>query len=366
MSTFNLPDLGEGLHDAEIIEWHVAPGDEVKAGQTLISVETDKAVIDIPSPRDGKIIGIHGEPGLHIDVGAPLLEYDDSGRPDNGALVGKLPTEGQTPPKTGTATPAPDTHRVKATPAVRARARSLGIDLASVAATGPSGQVTAADLDHAAGEQGKAGGETLRGPRRAMALNMAQAHGDIACATVTDDAIVPNWSAKTDVTILLVRAVATAAKAVPILNAWFDGQAVSRTLHDHVHVGVAVDTPEGLFVPVLRDADTRSATELRQDLDRLKETIVSRTISHDNLRGPTITVSNFGTIGGRYAALMLLPPQVAILGAGAAAERVVAMDGKPAVCPTLPLSLTFDHRAVTGGDAARFLAIAKEFLEQNQ
>jgi pyruvate dehydrogenase E2 component (dihydrolipoamide acetyltransferase) len=153
---------------------------------------------------------------------------------------------------------------------------------------------------------------------------------------------------------------------VPALNVWFDGQERTVTQHNHVHVGVAVDTPDGLFVPVLRDADTSSVTDLRHDLDRFKSELVARTISHDDLRGPTITLSNFGTLGGRYAALALLPPQVAILGAGAVADRVVAKDGTPVVCRTQPLSLTFDHRAVTGGEAARFLAAIKEYLEDSR
>lgn len=366
MSSFKLPDLGEGLHDAEIIEWHVAPGDQVKAGQTLVSVETDKALVDIPSPRDGKIESIHGDPGLHIAVGASLVDFDDSDTADNGALVGRLPDEESAPLKTETVPTFPKAQRIKATPAVRARARSLGIDLETVTASGPDGQVTGADLDLVAATEGTSGTESLRGARRAMALNMAQAHSQVACATVTDDAIVSHWSEKTDVTILLVKAVATAAKAVPVLNSWFDGQALSRTPHEEVHVGVAVDTAEGLFVPVLRNAATREAGALRDDLDRLKAAIASRTISHDDLRGPTITISNFGTLGGRYAALSLLPPQVAILGAGAIADRVIGKDQKPVVCATLPLSLTFDHRAATGGDAARFLAATKEYLEKSE
>lgn len=366
MSVFNLPDLGEGLHDAEIVEWHVAAGDRVEAGQTLVSVETDKAVVDIPSPHAGKILQIQGEPGVHVAVGAPLVEFDDGVRTDSAALVGRLPIENREPQKAETRHARPAPARIKATPAVRARARSLGIDLSAVTATGRDGQVTAADLERLVPEEAGSVTAPLHGPRRAMALNMARAHSEVSPATVTDDAVVPHWTDETDVTILLVKAVATAAGIVPALNVWFDGEALAITQHHHVHVGVAVDTADGLFVPVLRDADTRSVTELRHDLDRFKGQITARTISHDDLRGPTITLSNFGILGGRYAALALLPPQVAILGAGTVADRVVAKDGKPVVCRTQPLSLTFDHRAITGGEAARFLVAVREYLEESR
>lgn len=363
MSVFNLPDLGEGLHDVEIVEWHVAPEDRVEAGQTLVSVETDKAVVYIPAPRAGKIVKIYGKAGERLDVGTPLAEFDDGERRDAGALVGSLPeASGRSRPQI-TGHPAPPPSRFKATPAVRAQARALGIELASVSATGPEGQVTQADLHRTVEQQGLSVQEPLRGPRRAMAINMARAHAEVASATVTDDAVVQHWSSRTDVTVLLVRAIADAAKTVPGLNAWLAGPALSCARHDHVHVGVAVDTSDGLFVPVLRDADTRSAAELRRDLNRFKQEIAARTISPADLRGATFTLSNFGMIAGRYAALALMPPQVGILGAGAIAERVVAIDGEPAVRHTLPLSLTFDHRAVTGGEAARFLAAIIKNLE---
>lgn len=384
MSVFQLPDLGEGLHDAEIIQWHVAAGDHVEAGQTLVSVETDKAVVDIPSPWAGTIAQTHGEAEQHVEVGAPLVEFADGDRPDAGALVGRLPA-GNHGPKTTSVSPSPPARatpstraipppgqaRIKATPAVRAQARRLGIDLASVTGTGAEGQVTAADLEGASqapGGDGSPGGpasETLRGPRRAMARNMARAHAEIAAATVTNDAVVPNWTGQTDVTILLAKAVAAGVLAAPALNAWFDGHALSRTLHDHVDIGIAMDTEDGLFVPVLRDVAGRGMDELRDDLNRFKTQIAARNISPDDLRGATISLSNFGMIGGRHAALVVMPPQVAILGVGAISERVVAIDGEPAVRRVLPLSLTFDHRAVTGGEAARFLAACLEMLEKN-
>jgi pyruvate dehydrogenase E2 component (dihydrolipoamide acetyltransferase) len=197
-----------------------------------------------------------------------------------------------------------------------------------------------------------------------MARNMARAHAEVAATTVTDEALVDHWDETTDVTVLLVRAMVAACSAEPALNAWFDGHNLTRILHRHVDVGVAMDTDEGLFVPVLRGAEGKDAAVLRSDLNRLKEIVSTRKARPEDLTGQTVTLSNFGVIGGRHAALMVLPPQVAILGAGGVAPRVVAVDGRPAVRLTLPLSLTFDHRAVTGGEAARFLATVIATLQR--
>jgi len=365
MSVFNLPDLGEGLHDAEIVAWQVKPGDAVKSGDTLVSVETDKAVVDIPSPQSGVVVRTHGAPGAHLAVGAPLVEFADGGGTDEGALVGRLPTGKKGPPSAAPVRPAPaTTQRVKATPAVRAQARRLGVDLAAIVPSGPDGHVTSADVERAVSGTAAGAAEPLRGPRRAMARNMARAHAEVAATTVTDEAIVDHWDATTDVTVLLIRAIVAGCAAAPALNAWFDGHGMTRVLHRHVDLGIAMDTEEGLFVPVLRDVGTPDAVALRAELDRLKAAVAARRVTPDDLRGQTITLSNFGVIGGRHAALMVMPPQVAILGAGGVAPRVVAVDGKPMVRRTLPLSLTFDHRAVTGGEAARFLTAVIGSLER--
>lgn len=366
MKIFNLPDLGEGLHDVEIIEWHVAPGDWVEAGQTLASVETDKAVVDIPAPYAGRITQIFGAEGSHLSVGAPLAQFEDRDKEETGAIVGTVSGQRKSGKPTEKMRAAATQGTVKALPAIRARARELGVDLSAVTPTGSEGQVTDADLERAIAEKSGGAGESLRGPRRAMALNMARAHAQVVPATLTDDAAVPHWSGATDVTILLAKAIASAARESPSLNAWFDGAKLTRTRHTEVHIGIAVDTQDGLFVPVLRDAQKRSAHELREDFNRLKAEVAARTISRADLQGATFSLSNFGTIGGRYAALALLPPQVAILGAGAVVERVTPVDGKPAVQPVLPLSLTFDHRAVTGAEAARFLSVVINTLENSK
>ena len=366
MSIFRLPDLGEGLHEAEIVAWHVSVGDHVVSGQPLVSVETDKAMVEIPSPQSGHVTGLNGAAGERIAIGAPLVEFDGAEIADTGTLVGELPAEPDAgPPTPQAARPArAGAGRVKAAPAVRAMAQRLGVDLAAVTPTGPGGQVIAGDVERAAAASLGPGARPVVGVRRAMAVNMAHAHAEVAPATVTDDAVVDHLTPESDATVRLIRAVAAGCAAEPALNAWFDGEAMNRIVHDRVDLGIAVDTADGLFVPVLRDVGNRDATALRAGLEAMKADVLARRVPHEDLRGQTITLSNFGTMGGRYAALVVVPPQVAILGAGRIAPAVVAVDGRPDVHRLLPLSLTFDHRAVSGGEAARFLASVIADLER--
>lgn len=365
MRTFDLPDLGEGLQEAEIVSWHVSPGDHVVADQPLVSVETDKAVVEVPSPAAGKVARLFAEPGDIVKVGAPLLAFEGDGEgeakaEEPGGIVGEIKSGGTREveakrPEGGAAWRAGG--RAKATPAVRALARRLGVDLSMVSPSGAEETVTTEDVKRAAETLSKAGPlEPLRGVRRAMAHRMARAHAEVVPATVVDDADVNAWTKSTDVTLRLIRAVAAGCAAEPSLNAWYESESEGRRLHKTVDLGLAVDTEEGLFVPVLRDVAGRDAEDLRRGLNRMKEDVQQRSIPAEELRGATITLSNFGTIAGRYAAPVVVPPQVAILSAGRIEQRVVAVRGKPAVHRMLPLSLTFDHRAVTGGEAARFLA----------
>jgi pyruvate dehydrogenase E2 component (dihydrolipoamide acetyltransferase) len=364
MTVFTLPDLGEGLHEAELVDWHVSVGDHVVADQPLVSVETEKAVVEIPSPHAGRIARLHGKPGDIVKVGAPLVEFEDgAAHPDVGTV---LPEISEAPP-TLTMSPAAASRPAgpRAAPAVRVLAERLGVDLASLTGCGPGGTVTAADVERAAaGTMSTAPLEPLRGVRRAMASNMARSHAAVVPATVTDEADIEAWPAAADATVRLVRAVGVACLAEPSLNAWFDSHGPARRLHDRVDLGIAVDTPDGLFAPVLRDVTRRSAGDLRRGLEALKHDVEARRIPIAELRGATISLSNFGAIAGRHAALVVVPPQVAILGAGRIGPRVMAIDGEPAVRRILPLSLTFDHRAVTGGEAARFLAALIADLEK--
>ena len=339
---FQLPDLGEGLQEAEIVAWHVHVGDHVVTDQPLVSVETDKAVVEVPSPRSGHIAVLHGEAGDMVQVGEKLVEFTEGEAEDKGAIVGEVPKTGQDKPA-----------KVRVAPVVRKLAESLDIDLAAVEPTGPEGAITRADVERAVDAGAKS--EPLRGVRRAMAQNMARSGREVVPAAVTDEADIDAWKRGADVTVRLIRAMVAGCRDSPALNTWFDATTMTRRMHDRIDLGVAVETDDGLFAPVMRDIGNRSAADLRRGVESMKKDIAARSIPHEQLVGQTITLSNFGMFGGRFADLVIMPPQVAILGAGRAEIRVVAADNKPAVHRMLPLSLTFDHRAVTGVEAARFL-----------
>jgi 2-oxoisovalerate dehydrogenase E2 component (dihydrolipoyl transacylase) len=371
MRTFNLPDLGEGLQEAEIVSWHVAPGDRVSADQPLVALETDKAVVEVPSPHSGRVVELFGKAGDIVQVGAPLVAFEDQGAaqasPDTGTVVGELRASEERAEEASAAGRGGQGVAVKATPAVRALARRLGVDLALIAPSSPDGVISARDVEQAAESLAEAGPlEPLRGVRRAMALRMAHAHAEVVPATVIDEADVECWLNGRDVTIRVVRAIVAGCTAEPALNAWFDSQNQGRRLHAKIDLGIAVDTPDGLFVPVLRDVARRDPADLRRGLDRMKADIRARTIPPEELKGATITLSNFGTVAGRYAAPVVVPPQVAILSTGRIVPRPVAEGGRVEVHRLIPLSLTIDHRVVTGGEAARFLAAVIKDLELPQ
>ncbi|WP_114241323.1 dihydrolipoamide acetyltransferase family protein [Dyella sp. C9] len=446
IKTFYLPDLGEGLPDATIVEWHVKEGDTIKLDAPLVSMETAKAVVDVPSPYTGKVTKLHGAAGDIIETGAALAEFE----PDPNA---KQRAEAESTghhhgPKKGAGSPAPD-HKVvasdeggeidngtsdredegtvvgamisgntvhveqassvggvKAVPAVRALAKKLKVDLTRVKPTGADGVVTLADVKNAAAngtaalgaaparsvpaaagrhlapelpEPGPAPGRTpvslagkavrtappsvqasgqpeqLKGVRRNMARVMAEAHANVVPTTLVDDADLHAWIGKQDITARLIRAIVAACKAVPALNAWFDGKNLTRTLHPHVDIGIAVDTEEGLFVPALRNADVLDGAGIRAAIKRLRTSVEDRSIPASELSGYTISLSNFGMFAGRYATPVVVPPCVAIIGAGKLSHDVVAVMGGIEVHRRMPISLTFDHRAATGGEAARFL-----------
>jgi 2-oxoisovalerate dehydrogenase E2 component (dihydrolipoyl transacylase) len=348
---FNLPDLGEGLQEAEIVEWHVKPGDAIESDQAMVSLETDKAIVEVPAPYAGKVEKLFGAAGDKIHVGAPLIGFEGAAA-DTGTIVGELAERSEARTE------------VKATPAVRALARSLNVNLAMVQASGPGGTATTEDVKRAARgalpEQTKA----QKGLRATMARNMAAAHQEVAAVTVMDDADVEHWPQGTSALARLARAIVAACQAEPGLNAWYDAKADVRTLREEVDLGIAVDLPDGLLVPVLRNAHKMDIDALAGELEQLVAKARERALSPETLRGATITLSNFGAIGGRYASPMVVPPQVAIVGAGRIAKQpVVTKDGALAAHRVLPLSLTFDHRAATGGEAARFLNALKRDLE---
>ena len=373
MKIFKLPDLGEGLPDAEIREWYVKEGDVVKVDQPMVAMETAKAVVDVPAPRAGKIIKLYGQAGDVINTGGALVEFEDGeDAPAKSTVVGNLEI-GNTILKeaaTGIKPTATINIGIKAIPAVRALAKKLNVDLTAITATGPNGQITVADVERAAKPtvttptSTLTGGEALRGVRRAMAIAMSQSHAEVVPVLLVDDADLHAWPAGTDVTARVIRAVVAACKAEPSLNAWYEGKSMTRQLQQDVHIGLAMDSADGLFVPVLKNANKCQPTELRAEINRFKEQVGARTIPQDDLKGATIVLSNVGTFAGKYASPIISPPTVAIIATGRIRETVVAHDGSPAVHRVMPLSLSFDHRAVTGGEAARFLAALIEDLQK--
>ena len=364
MKIFNLPDLGEGLPDAEIVEWYVKPGDEIEQGQPLVSMETAKAIIDIPSPQSGRVNRLYGREGDVIDTGKPLVAFGEGEVVDTGTVVGKMESIEDVIPEQAVGVHH-SASSVKATPAVRALANRMDVELSIVTPSGHDGLILVDDVRRVArilAEHGKM--EALRGVRRAMARNMAQAHAEVAPASIVDDADITHLQSRADITPALIRALVAGCKAEPSLNAWYDSHANGRRVLERIHLGLAVDAPQGLFVAVMQDIQEDDHEGIVERLVTLKEKIKNRSLKPAELRGYSITLSNYGAIGGRYAAPMVLPPTVAILGAGESRDEVVARDGQAVIRHILPLALTFDHRAVTGGEAARFLKAVIEDLQQ--
>jgi pyruvate dehydrogenase E2 component (dihydrolipoamide acetyltransferase) len=356
MRTFRLPDLGEGLEEVELVEFHVSAGDRVVADQPLLSVETAKAVVEVPSPFSGRVLRLIGAPGEIIKVGAVVAEFEDESvaPTDAGTVVGELPQEPAARPKIE---PQPASPPVLVSPAIRKLAHDRAVDLAGIRGSGPGGAILRRDVEAAAPAKAAAsdGFEPLRGVRRVMAENMARSAAEVPGSTVTDEVDISSWPQGADITARLVEAIVVACRAEPALNAWYDPQRKARKLHKEIDLGIALDTADGLFVPVLRGAAHLGPAEIRARLEAMKLAVGARKAAASDLSGQTITLSNFGMRGGLFASLAIAPPQVAIVGAGRIADVVRALDGQPRITRMLPLSLTFDHRVVTGGEAVRFL-----------
>lgn len=381
MKIFNLPDLGEGLPDAEIHAWHVKVGDVVAADQLMVSMETAKAVVEVPAPQAGKITKLFGNVGDIIKTGKPLVGFDG----DEKSSDAPLSPHSQAAVKSCDAATVAGAIEVgnkvlresamgvtrssknsSATSAVQKLATALNIDIQLLTGTGFNGRVTAQDvitasknpniqhsqLSHASDTIAK----PLRGVRRAMATVMTQSHHEIVPVTVVDDADLHAWPVKTDITLRVLQAIIAACEIQPELNAWFDTKQMSITQHKTINLGIAMDSIDGLFVPVLRDIANTSSEALRGKIEHFKEQVKQRSIPTDDLKGATIMLSNFGTFAGRYANPVLAPPCVCIIGTGRIREQVVAHEGKMQIHKIMPISITVDHRAITGGEATRFLA----------
>ncbi len=345
---FRLPDLGEGLTEGEVARWLVREGQEIAEDDPLVEIQTDKATVEIPSPAAGTVARILAAEGDVVPVGTVLVVIGG-----DGAEASSAPAETGAGSRASVPVPAPAaTRRVRATPLVRRIASELGVDLEAVVGTGPGGQVTEADvrgLSPGPAPEGRR--EKLRGVRRLIAEHMARAHREVPPVTWVEEC---DFGA-VDLGLLVptvLRACALALREYPELNARLeDGEIVYLERYD---LGVAVQTDQGLVVPVVRGCDSRSVDELSADVARLAEAARAGTLAPEELRGSTFTVTSAGKLGGLFHTPIVNHPEVAILGIGRIAERPVVRDGEIVARPVGTVAVTFDHRVVDGARAAEF------------
>ena len=389
---FRFPDVGEGIAQGEIVRWLVAQGDEVRADQPLVEVETDKAVVEIPAPRAGTILRLPVAAGETIQVGEILavigepdgVETGAASQPEAASVVGRLDAKTlELPPEpiaAGSENAATADRRVLAIPSVRKLARDLGVDLSRVIPSGPRGRIRREDVLQAAPQdagsarpadtQQDAHGpielQPLTALRRTIARAMVEAATTAVPITTVDEVDISellNWrtrsNAAADVHLTLLpfimKAVVAALRQHPALNASLADDQQHLIVKRYYHLGIATDTPDGLIVPVVKDVDRKSLLTLATELQHLTELAAARRIPLADLRGGTFTISNYGSVGGIFATPMLHLPQVAILGVGRFLQKPVACEGAVALRTILPLSLTFDHRVLDGAAAQRFL-----------
>lgn len=398
MSEFKvkLPDVGEGVAEAELVEWNVEVGDEVTPDTVLADVMTDKATVEISSPVTGVITFLVGEPGDVLAVGTEFVGIEVAGTVEVDSVEAQvdeadsspteaLPTPDPTPeraPRTAPPRTKPDGHRPTAAPAVRARATALGIDLADVTGSGPDGRVVHADLDllggSAATPRGTSSGshdEPVIGLRRRIAERLTASWTQIPHITYVEaidatelETLRGELNRRDDgprLTILpfLVRAIALACRDQPRLNAHFDAEAGKLTVHDGVHVGIATQTPDGLLVPVVRDAQALDLHALATEIARIASAARDGTATRDELTGSTITITSLGALGGLVTTPIINQPEVAIVGVNKLETRPVWRNGAFEPRQMFNLSSSFDHRIVDGWDAATFVQRIRTLLE---
>ncbi len=389
---FRFPDVGEGIAEGELIRWLVKEGDTVAEHQPLVEIETDKAVVVLPTPHAGTVIKLQGKPGEMIPVGAVLAVIGEAGeKRDKGSVVGRLEEAPEEEPqpvqemKTPAGPPGKTASIPAAMPAVRARAKELSVDLSRLKGTGPGGRITMGDLEQTAGRASSAAVTAagpveeipLRGIRRASARHVAESASRVAAVTFFDDAdvtpleevrqkerkVAEAQGFKLTYLPFILKAVMAGLKEYPYLNASLDETRDVIVLKKYFNMGIAIDTQDGLMVYVIRDADRKSILELAQQMNQLGEKAASRKIELSELKGSTFTITNYGVIGGNYGTPIINYPEVAILGLGKIADRPVVRNGQVVVRRMLPLSLTFDHRVIHGAEAARFLNSVIQRLE---
>ena len=415
-SHFILPDLGEGVHEAEIISWKVKAGDRVEEHQTLAEMETDKALVEVPSPWSGVIEKLHGKEGEIIEVGSVLVSY----KADNGEAAATAPAVEEISTESedaGTVVGSVDSSLVVsdrltrrnqeehtadsngkalATPAVRRVARELAVNIDEIPGTGRGGRVTVGDVHTFTGSSPQAAAPApvaptsppapisadgiaeripFRGVRRKIAEALSRSIRTAVHFTVMDEADVTAldakrheyaavMGAKLSFLPFIVIAVCRALKEHPSLNANVDDQKQEILVKSVTNLGIAVDTDHGLMVPVIPSADALSISQIDGVVADLATRCRDRSIPRENLIGGTFTVSNAGSVGGMFTTPIINYPEVAILGIGRAKERVLVKDGKFYAGKVMPLSLSCDHRVVDGAEGARFLQTLMKLLEQ--
>src|SRR5262245_372510 len=389
---FSLPELGEGVYEAEMMRWLVKAGDAVKPGQALLEVLTDKATMEVPAPFAGTITELKARPGDKLSIGQVVLTYDAKDaiatpaprKPKPSVAVKAPSTPAQLAPTNGPPTAA--MAQVPAAPAVRQMARKLGIDLTKVRGTGPHGRILIDDLANACGAAVPAAraGETpapqtidfgtgkrvkLQGVRRKIAEHLVRSKRIVPHYTYVDECEVTELvvlreqqkesfagqGVKLTYLAFFAKAVAAALKEVPTLNASLDDAAGEIVLHDHINIGIAVAAPAGLIVPVIHDAGERSLLDIAKELERLSADARAGKSKLEDLRGGTFTITSIGNLGGLFATPIINHPEVGILGVGKIVKRPVLDDqGAMRAADMVYLSLAFDHRVVDGAVAVEF------------
>jgi pyruvate dehydrogenase E2 component (dihydrolipoamide acetyltransferase) len=392
---FNFPDVGEGIHEGRVVEWLVAEGDSVAEDQPLLSVETDKAVVELPSPKAGVALKLHVPADSAIEVGDALVTIGEAGE--------AVPEQTETPespapvevPAPAAAAEAPPTsgkpaRRPLATPRTRALARKLGVEIATIQGTGSGGRITDDDVKRAAAAplgpapapaatppvgvaEVTADGEVDRVPlthlRKVIAGAMRSSKQTSAHVTHVDEADVTelfeqyrNVKAKVEAeggrfTLLpfFIKALVTVLKQYPIFNASVDEDRQEILLKKYYNIGIAVDTPEGLIVPVIKNADRKDMIALADEIVDLADRARHRRLRLDELRGGTCTITNIGPLGGVFATPIINQPELAIVGLHKIQDRPVVVDGEIAIRKMMYLSISFDHRWIDGADGARFM-----------
>lgn len=374
---FVLPDLGEGITEGEIRRWLVKEGDAVNEHQAILEVETDKAVVEVPSPKKGYVQKIRKLEGEIAKVGDVLLTIAES--------LEETKEKKEEKKSFGVVGSLPEAEDILATPAVRNLAKRLGVDLEKIKGTGLMGRIKEEDVVKASGggkditkdQYGSVERVLIKGLRRSIAKNLLASMRTAAFVTGMDDADVSSlWrlrekekktalSKGVRLTFLpfLMKAVQHALKAHPMLNASVDEAGEEIVIKKYYNIGVAVDTTEGLMVPVVKDVDKKTILELAKELQELSEKAKERKIKLDELKGSTFTISNFGSFGGTYATPIINYPDVAILGTGKISDRPWVKDGQIVIRKIISLSLTFDHRVIDGAEAAQFLNKIIGYLE---